>query len=68
MFSKTTMAMSFVTKWMEPSHPGLENKLTRRITLNCSELFLQEIDVSRNFIGHSGRKKSNWLTSPIADA
>ena len=59
MFSETTMAMSCVAKWMEPSHAGLDNKLTRRITLNWSEVFLQGMDVGRNFIGHSGRKKSN---------
>jgi len=59
MFGEKTMAMSCVAKWMEPSHPGLDNKLTRRINLNCSELFLLGIDLSRNFIGHSGRKKSN---------
>ena len=39
-FSEKLTAMSFVAKWMEISHADLDNEFTRRITLNCSELFL----------------------------
>jgi hypothetical protein len=45
-YSETTMTMFFIVRWMELSHPDIDNKFTGLITLNCSELFLHGIDVS----------------------
>ena len=44
-FSEKMTAMSFVAKWMEISHLGLQNAITNRITLTCSELFALGIDI-----------------------
>ena len=44
-FSEKMTAMSFVAKWMEISHVGLQNAITNRITLTCSELFALGIDI-----------------------
>jgi hypothetical protein len=57
--------MFFIVRWMELSYPDIDNKFTGLITLNCSELFLRGIDARRKFIGHGGRNKSNWVTSPV---